>query len=48
MITFKRIVVGIDFSDRSLAALEYARSLAASFGSSVSLVHVIQPLTTEI
>jgi universal stress protein A len=48
MITFKRIVVGIDFNAPSLAALEYARSLAKSFESSVSLVHVIQPVTTEI
>jgi len=48
MIAFKRIVVGIDFNEPSLAALEYARSLAASFGSSVSVLHVIQPVTTEI
>ncbi len=48
MITFKRIVVGIDFNEPSLAAMEYARSLATSFGSSVSVVHVIQPMTTEI
>jgi nucleotide-binding universal stress UspA family protein len=48
MITFKRIVVGIDFNEPSLAALEYARSLAASFGGSVSVIHVIPPVPTEV
>jgi universal stress protein A len=48
MVAFKRIVVGIDFNEPSLAALEYARTLAATFGSSVSLIHVIQPMATEI
>lgn len=48
MITFKRIVVGVDFNEPSLAALAYARSLATAFGSSISLVHVIQPPATEV
>ena len=46
MITLKRIVVGIDFNEPSLAALEYARSLAASFGGAVSVIHVIPPVPT--
>lgn len=48
MITFKRIVVAVDFQEPSVAALEYARSLARTFGSSLSVVHVIQPVASEI
>jgi nucleotide-binding universal stress UspA family protein len=45
---FKRIVVGIDFNEPSLAALEYARTLAAAFGGDVSIIHVIQPVANEV
>jgi nucleotide-binding universal stress UspA family protein len=45
---FKRIVVGMDFNEPSLAALEYARALAKSFGGSISLLHVLQPVANEV
>ncbi len=38
---FSRILVPTDFSPTSDAALEYARILAAKFGSSLQLLHVI-------
>lgn len=38
---FNRILVPTDFSPPSDAALEYARILAAKFGSSLQLLHVI-------
>lgn len=39
----KRILVPIDFTTASLVALEYAASLAAPFGSTVHLLHVLEP-----
>jgi nucleotide-binding universal stress UspA family protein len=45
---FKRIVVGMDFNEPSLAALEYARRLAKSFGASISVLHVLQPIPNEV
>ena len=39
---FKRILVPIDFSPPSDAALEYARSVAASYGASLHLLHVAE------
>ena len=43
-----RIIVPTDFSDTSDAALEYARVLAARFGASLHLLHVIDdPFVTE-
>ncbi len=45
---FKRIVVGIDFNEPSLAALDYARALAKSFGGSISVLHVLQPVANEV
>jgi len=38
---FSRILVPTDFSPPSDAALEYARILAATFGSSLRILHVI-------
>jgi nucleotide-binding universal stress UspA family protein len=38
---FSRILVPTDFSPPSDAALEYARILAATFGSTVRILHVI-------
>ena len=38
---FSRILVPTDFSPPSDAALEYARMLAATFGSTLRIVHVI-------
>jgi nucleotide-binding universal stress UspA family protein len=42
--TLKTILVPTDFSDASLAALDYAKGLAAEFGASVHLVHVMEDL----
>jgi universal stress protein A len=41
-IMFKRILVPMDFSPPSDAALEYARSVAARYGSSLHLLHVAE------
>lgn len=39
-----RILVPIDFSDTSGAAVDYAAFLAKSFGASVELLHVLDPM----
>ena len=44
---FSRILVPIDFSATSEAALEYARILAAQFGSSLRVLHVIDDPTAS-
>lgn len=36
----KRILVPVDYSDNSRAALDYALDLAAHFGASIDVVHV--------
>ena len=38
---FNRILVPTDFSPPSDAALEYARILAAQFGSTLRILHVV-------
>jgi nucleotide-binding universal stress UspA family protein len=48
MLPFTRIVVGMDFNEPALAALQYARSIAKAFGSSVSVVHVIPAVANEV
>ncbi|MCB1045112.1 MAG: universal stress protein [Acidobacteria bacterium] len=40
--TFERILVPVDFSDHSKKAIEVAAGLAARFGASVMLLHVIE------
>ena len=44
MFSLKTILVPTDFSDASSAALDYAKSLAGSFGASIHLVHVMEDL----
>jgi universal stress protein A len=39
---FTRILVPTDFSEPSDAALEYARTLAAKFGASLHVLHVVE------
>jgi nucleotide-binding universal stress UspA family protein len=41
-VLFKRILCGIDFSDASLVALEYALSLAQESNAQLTLVHVVE------
>lgn len=40
----KEILVPMDFSEGSEKALKYARKLGEQFGSSITLLHVIQPM----
>jgi nucleotide-binding universal stress UspA family protein len=42
MMTIKKIVVPLDFSDLSRELLDYALSLAQCFGAGICLVHIIQ------
>jgi universal stress protein A len=42
MQTFKRILVPTDFSSTSDAALDYAKALARRFGSTLTLLHVVE------
>jgi nucleotide-binding universal stress UspA family protein len=44
--TMKTIMVAIDFSEASLAALNYAKQLARSFSAKILLVHVIDDMHT--
>jgi universal stress protein A len=44
---FNRILVPIDFSPPSAAALEYARIVAMTFGSSIRILHVINDPSAE-
>ena len=41
--TLKRILVPIDFSDSSAAALDYAVTLAKKFDAKLVLLHVVEP-----
>ncbi|HEY1304277.1 MAG TPA: universal stress protein [Vicinamibacterales bacterium] len=42
--TFKRILCALDFSDCSMRALDYAMSLAQESNSTLTVLHVIEPL----
>ena len=44
MLTFKKILVPIDFSEYSLQALKYVADLAKVFNSEVLLIYVVEPI----
>ncbi len=44
MIAIKKVLVATDFSAPSLSALNYARAMARSFGASLHVLHVFEPL----
>ena len=44
MITLKNILVAIDFSEPSEAALMYGRELAARFGATLHVLHAVQDI----
>jgi nucleotide-binding universal stress UspA family protein len=43
-----KILLPVDFSERSSLAVRYARDLALHFGSELTLAHVLPPLHSEI
>lgn len=47
MAWLERILLPIDFSDRSLGAARYAACVARHFGSKVAVLHVLQPPNYE-
>ncbi|MGE0406192.1 MAG: universal stress protein [Candidatus Korobacteraceae bacterium] len=47
MFPIRRILVPVDFSARSVAAAEYASSMAAQLGAELKIVHVLPPLEYE-
>jgi nucleotide-binding universal stress UspA family protein len=47
MIALSRILVPTDFSECSEAAVKYGRALAAAFGASLHLLHVVQDPYTQ-
>lgn len=47
MIVLKKILVPTDFSECSEAAVRYGRALAAAFGASLHLLHVVQDPYTQ-
>jgi nucleotide-binding universal stress UspA family protein len=44
MLTIKKILAPIDFTETSSLALDYAVDLAVALGAAVSVLHVYQPL----
>jgi nucleotide-binding universal stress UspA family protein len=42
MISLKKVLVPIDFSETSDIALRYGKALAGAFGSSLHVIHVVQ------
>ena len=44
MLSISRILVPVDFSDRCLAILPYARAIALRFNAEVTLLHVFNPV----
>ncbi|MCU1385543.1 MAG: putative universal stress protein [Acidobacteria bacterium] len=48
MITLKHILVAIDFSEPSDAALTYARALARAFNATLHVVHVVGQVSSAV
>src|SRR5215475_11263707 len=48
MPSLAKILLPVDFSERSPGAARYARALALHFGSEVILVHVLEPLFSDL
>ena len=48
MNSLAKILLPVDFSERSSLAVRYARDLALHFGSELTLAHVLPPLHSEI
>lgn len=40
---FKKIMVPVDFSDKSCETLAYAQSFAKDFGATLDIIHVVEP-----
>ena len=47
-ISIKKILVALDFSDRSLSVLNYAITLAGSFQAEIMLLHVFAPVPPDL
>src|ERR1035441_7145218 len=47
MDSFARVLLPVDFSERSAGAVHCARSLACHFGSELTLLHVLVPPQCE-
>jgi nucleotide-binding universal stress UspA family protein len=48
MIALRRLLVATDFSAESKTALAYGRELAAAFGATLHVVHVVDHLVTRL
>jgi nucleotide-binding universal stress UspA family protein len=48
MNSLAKILLPVDFSERSAIAVRYARDLALHFGAEITLAHVLPPLHSEI
>ncbi|HJT86475.1 MAG TPA: universal stress protein [Bryobacteraceae bacterium] len=48
MLSLSKLVVPVDFSERSAGAARYARVLASHFRSELHLLHVVTPLEVEM
>ncbi|MGH9202002.1 MAG: universal stress protein [Vicinamibacterales bacterium] len=42
MISLKKVLVPVDFSDTSDVALRYGKALAGAFGATLNVIHVVQ------
>jgi nucleotide-binding universal stress UspA family protein len=47
MIALKKILVATDFSEPSIAALDYGRELARSFGAALTLLHIVDDVVVR-